>query len=383
MSSKSQRDESLEHLLRESLGTSSRTPVSGPCLDAETLAAWADGALAGRQLALAQEHVADCAACQTTLAAFARTAPPQASPEPWWRRGLSARWLVPVAATATAIAIWVAVPREEFTRPPEQARTAARETTAPQTEPGATPGAADQAAPSGARSTEGQPLDQTAASADEQASSVARRRAVSRPPEQPAEELPRQAQQFGAQEKTAPADADLERRDTAATTEGRNEVSAPAPSAPAPVGSAASARQPPGPAALPTRGGIAALQETVTVMPPPIEVVSPDGTHRWRIGAAGAADYSADKGGTWQEAASGVTTDLTAGTSPSGTVCWVVGRAGTVLLTTDGRQWRRLAFPVVADLTAVQATDARTATVTSVDGRRFRTADGGATWERI
>jgi photosystem II stability/assembly factor-like uncharacterized protein len=54
-----------------------------------------------------------------------------------------------------------------------------------------------------------------------------------------------------------------------------------------------------------------------------------------------------------------------------------------VLLTTDGRQWRRLTFPVAADLTAVQATDARSATVTSVDGRRFRTADGGATWEGI
>jgi hypothetical protein len=42
-----------------------------------------------------------------------------------------------------------------------------------------------------------------------------------------------------------------------------------------------------------------------------------------------------------------------------------------------------LAFPVAADLVAVQATDARSATATAADGRRFRTVDGGGTWERI
>jgi hypothetical protein len=31
-------------------------------------------------------------------------------------------------------------------------------------------------------------------------------------------------------------------------------------------------------------------------------------------------------------------------------------------------------------LAAVQASDASTATVTAVDGRSFRTSDGGATW---
>jgi photosystem II stability/assembly factor-like uncharacterized protein len=58
----------------------------------------------------------------------------------------------------------------------------------------------------------------------------------------------------------------------------------------------------------------------------------------------------------------------------------VVGRAGTVLLTTDGRRFRRIPFPASADLVSVRATDARSATVVGTDGRTFTTADGGATW---
>ena len=120
MSRESLRDQSVERLLKESFRTSARTPQPGSCLDAETLAAWIDGSLAGGQLTAASEHLADCVDCQATLAAFARTTSPEAVPEPWWRRSLSARWLVPVAATATVIAIWVAVPRDEYTRQPEQ-----------------------------------------------------------------------------------------------------------------------------------------------------------------------------------------------------------------------------------------------------------------------
>jgi photosystem II stability/assembly factor-like uncharacterized protein len=51
-----------------------------------------------------------------------------------------------------------------------------------------------------------------------------------------------------------------------------------------------------------------------------------------------------------------------------------------VLLSTDGRSWRRVAFPEMADLAAVQAADAQTANVTTADGRMFRTTDGGLTW---
>ncbi|MEP6919243.1 MAG: glycosyl hydrolase, partial [Acidobacteriota bacterium] len=57
-----------------------------------------------------------------------------------------------------------------------------------------------------------------------------------------------------------------------------------------------------------------------------------------------------------------------------------VGRAGTVLLSSDGASWRIRPFPAGVDLVSVRATDANIATVTATDGRRFSTADGGLTW---
>ena len=68
------------------------------------------------------------------------------------------------------------------------------------------------------------------------------------------------------------------------------------------------------------------------------------------------------------------------GAAPSAAVCWVVGPAGTVLLTTDGRTWRRIEFPDRADLAGVAAADASNATITTADGRVFRTRDGGRSW---
>jgi photosystem II stability/assembly factor-like uncharacterized protein len=37
-------------------------------------------------------------------------------------------------------------------------------------------------------------------------------------------------------------------------------------------------------------------------------------------------------------------------------------------------------FPEAVDLASVQASDARTAVITTNDGRTFRTADAGQTW---
>jgi photosystem II stability/assembly factor-like uncharacterized protein len=74
---------------------------------------------------------------------------------------------------------------------------------------------------------------------------------------------------------------------------------------------------------------------------------------------------------------------LTSGASTSRSICWLVGGAGTVLRSTDGRTWRRVAFPETIDLVSIRATDERSATVTTSDGRRFLTKDGGVTWVRV
>ena len=110
------------------------------------------------------------------------------------------------------------------------------------------------------------------------------------------------------------------------------------------------------------------------------EVASPTLLMRWRVGPRGLLQYSANGGAAWEQISTDVVVDLMAGASPSSSVCWVVGRAGTVLLTVDGRHFDRLPFPAAVDLTAVRATDARTAVVTAADGQAFSTSDGGSTW---
>ena len=113
-----------------------------------------------------------------------------------------------------------------------------------------------------------------------------------------------------------------------------------------------------------------------------IEVVSPDVTHRWRAGAGGTVEYSTDAAATWLPASSPAGPEISAGSSPSSTVCWLVGRSGLVLVSSDGRTFTRAPFPAVTDLSSVTAVNARTATVTSADGLAFVTDDGGRTWRR-
>ncbi len=85
--------------------------------------------------------------------------------------------------------------------------------------------------------------------------------------------------------------------------------------------------------------------------------------------------------GPWISQSSGVTTDLLDGSAASHSVCWVVGKSGTLLRTTDGGEhWQRVTPPSAHDLIAVTATNSQIATVTAEPGVRFTTHDGGVTW---
>ncbi|HEX7795319.1 MAG TPA: hypothetical protein VF456_13245, partial [Vicinamibacterales bacterium] len=101
---------------------------------------------------------------------------------------------------------------------------------------------------------------------------------------------------------------------------------------------------------------------------------------RWRISGI-MLQRSVDAGSTWNVVATVTDVELTAVASPSPDVCWVVGRFGRVLRTTNGRTFSRVTFPETIDLSAVQATSAQSATVTARDGRKFTTTDGGANWQ--
>jgi photosystem II stability/assembly factor-like uncharacterized protein len=80
-----------------------------------------------------------------------------------------------------------------------------------------------------------------------------------------------------------------------------------------------------------------------------------------------------------------VTVDLIAGSATSDKICWVVGKAGTLLLTTDGgKHWKPIASPIAGDLGGVHATDATHASIWDVPNKQsFETSDGGNTWTRI
>ena len=94
------------------------TAVSDPCIDAESLAAWAEGKLDTTQAGAVELHASNCQRCMAMLASMARTTPAEEERKASWSRAVLMRWLVPLTAAATAIAIWVLVPDRPVTQVP-------------------------------------------------------------------------------------------------------------------------------------------------------------------------------------------------------------------------------------------------------------------------
>jgi Photosynthesis system II assembly factor YCF48 len=115
----------------------------------------------------------------------------------------------------------------------------------------------------------------------------------------------------------------------------------------------------------------------------PKVILASNTTVRWRLLSAGRIEQSVDSGITWVQQKSGVKADLLAGSAPSEAVCWIVGRSGTVLRTTDGGgHWSKMVSPMRGDIAGVQAVDAMTAEIFDANkSSHFITHDGGATWQ--
>jgi Putative zinc-finger len=282
------------------------------CLDAETLAAWFDDGLSGAALEDVRSHVAGCARCQALVGAMGRTragvpaTQPERSPR-WWLA-----WAVPAAAAATAIAIWVAVPRPAnvAVNPSSVPSLQKQEAAAPQSAPPpAAPAEAETAAP------EKRPATPT------------------------------------LQDRTRTADANS----PAAARESSNDL----------------ARQ--------ARGN---LNESVAIAPAPAAERRDEDQRQGAVaGQLQARAFATNLcGPMWPAPPADVAGQITAGSAPSADVCWIAGRAGTVLLSTDHQTWQRINFPQAVDLSRITATDARTATVVAGDGRTFSTSDGGVSW---
>src|SRR5262249_13818659 len=97
-------------LLRETLRSQMTSTGSG-CIDAETLARWSEGTLSARERAAAESHASSCARCQALAAAMARTTAMEPRPRSWWRASTFG-WLVPLAAAAAALLLWINVPTD-------------------------------------------------------------------------------------------------------------------------------------------------------------------------------------------------------------------------------------------------------------------------------
>lgn len=103
-------------------------------------------------------------------------------------------------------------------------------------------------------------------------------------------------------------------------------------------------------------------------------------TANWRVGPRGLIQkYNGS--GNWVTQTSGVETDLFDITVPTSSVGWAVGRAGTILRTTDGgTTWSRIASPTTEDLVRVTATSEAAARVVTRGGQALATTDGGKSW---
>jgi hypothetical protein len=372
----------IDHLLRETLERRlAGTPLT-PCLDAETAAAFVDRALTGDERSTAEAHAADCARCQMLLSALERTAPPAAA-RAWWRRPAVA-WLAPLTAAAAAVIVLLNVPRPTNLEPVLQTareETRSVESTAPPTAAGDTAAARrSQAAPDPANVR--RPSSALAATQERDRTASGNASVPGTPPAAVAETFVAVAPPASNAARAAPAPAEAPlpstslpqtetlQRSTSITSDSSRAAAAPqAPQA--------------------SRAETVTLGAEVTGRAArrlgdgsEMVIVSPDAISRWRIAGA-VVQHSSDGGATWQTQSAGLNVALASGSSPSRSVCWLVGAAGVVLVSIDeGRSWQRLAFPETIDLTAVRATDDRTASVVAADGRTFTTSDRGRSWSR-
>jgi hypothetical protein len=287
-----QRDASIDTFLHSSLrrGQVGRGSA-GRCVEPETLAAWAEGSLSRAESAAVEAHVADCAACQQVLAVFARTSTAPAEPQSLWQRWRLG-WAVPLAAAATAAAIWVAVP-DDRKDPIQDAFTVADsppssqpDLTEPKTE------SADVKAPSA-------PLERSEARARRAADSSLRAQA----------EKPEVRQEKD----------DADRQGLA-----RESANAAAPAAP----QAAAARAETQTAATLSDAAAPAQQRAAAFAP--AEVISPDPSVRWRVLPSGQLERSTNAGQSWEPAT--LSQKVTAVRAPSAAIA--------IAATADGREFR-------------------------------------------
>lgn len=432
MASERESERELEPLLRDALRSSSVAPSSA-CPDAEVLAAWREGTLPASDVMAFERHASGCARCRAMLAAFVRADVDAVASMaggtivggvPLWRRW-RLNWLVPIAATATALAVYVATPNPSDDRMPAASSPADRAFERP-------PSLSDvpQASlPPPEMDAKRLESSRDQANRDRDADSLALRRAAP-PMTAPLPDLPAEsrADASGARER---ANAGIS--DDAKAAQGRMApATSPDPPVFAPVPSTRSLEQAipaappappvPSPAAPPApRADVAAKPSqapqaaavaagTAVGVDPQAQdraerlggrVASPSGPARnlaqtttlrevplsgtlagLQMRIDGERLERSTSGDVWTAVPlpqGTLASDIIGGVAAGETV-WLVGRGGLVLRASGGGPFARVPSPASIDLLSVVAKDARTATVVASNGRRYTTTDGGRRW---
>jgi hypothetical protein len=400
------RDRAVEGLLRARRAQPVE-PATAVCPDASQLAAWADGSLSAREAEQLEAHLTTCAHCEAVLAAFANTAPPV--PPPFWRR-----WavLVPLAAAAAAAAVWLVVAPGQHVNVvpvptvarleapglpagPAPAPTPERREVARPGAPTPAPKESRRSTPAGTRPSGLTAGDLTADKVDATRAKVASDRAAQpNPPPAPAAPPPN----FQAAQPRPPsvppmpappppppaatvvAESPLiDTKKTATLAEFTSPVfefdSAAVVTGGGDASSQGLAGGGGGRGARAGRGGAGGAAAAQAVP------ATPAGPTRWRILTSGAVERSVGDGSPWSPVAIDPAVRLTSGVAPSPTTCWLVGRAGAVLVSKDAVHFVRMDIPQPLDLVSVTAS-AIAVTVTAADGSTFTTLDGGLTWRK-
>jgi hypothetical protein len=375
------------------------------------LAAYFDGALGGSEHAAVERHASTCARCSAHLAALVQLADrldgPAAFARPWWRRHA---WLVPAAALGLTVAVWTSLPREQMKELTRRAPTStittapaggtvARETAAeplPSTSPAlevaqklpAPPPATTRSEDrSGASSPAAARDRQRAGAGDKDASNERQARRATAAPQSERDMLdqamradaPRRMNEVVLPDASAPA--------APAAEEAKKEQAGDA-TAPAPTIQSAAPADAPAPTAkaranIAGLAGDARLEARAKALSRPFLVTAPDGHTSWRV-TAGRIERSTDGGGTWTIERGPALVAPVIGAAPSDSACWLVDAHGLIVRRDSKGEWRPVRSPFNgAPIKGIEARSATDATLSTADARRYRTTDGGVTWQAL
>jgi hypothetical protein len=408
------RDRAMSGMLRQSLGN---TGPQENCLDAETIAAYYEHSLDTPLNSKCEAHLAECARCRQQIAMMVRaetSAPAKAKAKITWIWDW--RFLAPAAAALLVLTVW-GVRRSTLTvtspkAPGPLVAMSKPQEVLPQLPPQLTTSPGLPAAASNSKSTPLPKLDRLSPVPQAQQFETSDARALrnlkkssgaesstATTGEQAADESLKQPAAASAPNTPAAAAA----KSLASGAESNSAALAlQAPSAPPVSRSNTESSSGNGPAAEAKESAgnelstanqaqlAGRIREYAAASQAPARqteqrsaetiIATPDPKVLWRIGVGGFVERSEDKGATWNGQIPLPNAQLTAGSAPTAKTCWLVGEGGTILLTKDGTHWSKIPPPVPADFVSVSSKSASSAVITSSDGQKFSTSDGGKKW---